>query len=134
MTIRTHAVVWIDSDEAKILCVDPDSVDEIMVGPSLPHRHILSKAGLHKGNQAIPRHVFFQTIANQLSSISSFVVVGRTQTKADFIKHMQLYEPRLIPRLAAIEAMDDLSDDRLADLARRHFKPGGHVVPHSAGT
>ncbi len=129
MATGTHAVVWIDHREAKVVFVDHDGTKEVIVHPEHERHHLRSKAGSQDGYRATADHVFYQKVANDLVDVREFLVVGPAQAKMEFIKHLHRYDPRLFPRLSAIESMDHLTDGDLTAMARRYFRGVDRMVP-----
>lgn len=130
MTTGTHAVVWIDASEAKIVSVDANATGEIVERPDSSAHHTRSRAGSREGYRTTVDHVFFQRVANDLARVKSFVVVGPANTKTEFVKHLHRYDPQLFPRLSAVETADHMTDAQLAALAREYFKRFDRMIPH----
>jgi len=129
MATGTHAVVWIDRHEAKIVFVDHDGAEEVVVRPEHTRHHLHSKAGSHEGYRATADHVFYQKVANDLADVREFLVVGPAQAKIEFLKHLHRYDPRLIPRLSGVESIDHPTDGNLRAIARQYFKQADRMIP-----
>ena len=130
MTTGTHAVVWIDSSEARIMMVDPRATGEVVEHSENAGRHLRSKAGSREGYRATADHVFFQRVANDLANAKSFIVVGPANAKTEFVKHIHRFDPHLFPRLTAVESAEDMTDAQLAALARDYFARVDRLIPH----
>lgn len=133
MTTGTHAVVWIDSTEARIIMVDPRATGEFVERSEHAGRHLRSKAGSREGYRATADHVFFQRVANDLTNAKSFMVVGPANAKTEFVKHLHRFDPHLFPRLTAVESADDMTDAQLAALARDYFMRADRIIPRQVG-
>jgi len=130
MATGTHAVVWIDASEAKIVSVNAASTGELLERAESTH-HTRSKSGSREGYRATVDHVFFQRVANDLAHIKSFMVVGPADTKTEFVKHLHRYDPSLFPRLSAVESADKMTDAQLAAMARDYFSRFDRMIPHA---
>lgn len=129
MSTETHAIVWIDGSEAKIVQVTANATGEVVEHSDGVH-HTRSKAGNREGFRATPDHVFFQRVANDLAQVKSFVVVGPATTKTEFVKHLHRHDPGLFPRLSAVESADKMTDPQLAAMAREYFKNYDRMIRH----
>ena len=129
MATETHAMVWIDASEAKIVLVNANSTGEVVEHADSTH-HTRSRSGSREGYRATVDHVFFQRVANDLARVKSFMVVGPADTKTEFVKHLHRYDPALFPRLAAVESADKMTDPQLAALARDYFKRYDRMIQH----
>lgn len=129
MTTGIHAIVWIDSTEAKIVQVNANATSEIVEHSDGRH-HTRSKAGSREGFRTTVDHVFFQRVANDLAQVKSFVVLGPAETRTAFAKHVQLYDPELFPRLAGVEPADKMTDGELAAFARDYFRGFDTMIRH----
>ena len=128
MATGTHAVVWIDHQEAKIVYVNRDGTEEMVVHPEHARHHLRSKAGSHESYRATADHVFYQRVANDLTDVRGFLVVGPAQAKTEFIKHLHRYDPRLFPRLTGVESMDHPTDGELNAMARQYFRRADGLI------
>jgi hypothetical protein len=133
MTTGTHAVVWIDGSEARIVTVDIRAASEVVEHSENAARHLRSKAGSREGYRATVDHVFFQRVANDLARAKSFMVIGPANAKTEFVKHIHRFDPHLFPRLTAVESADDMTDAQLAALARSYFARADRIIPHQVG-
>jgi stalled ribosome rescue protein Dom34 len=132
MPTGTHAVVWIDSSEARIVTVEPSAMAEIVEHSQNAKRHLRSKAGNREGYRATADHVFFQRVANDLASAKSFMIVGPANAKTELVKHIHRFDPHLLARLSAVESADQMTDAQLAALARDYFARVDRVIHHPA--
>jgi hypothetical protein len=134
MPTGTHAVVWIDSSEARIVMVDPRATVELVEHSHNATRHLRSKAGNREGYRATADHVFFQRVANDLAGAKSFAIVGPANTKTELVKHIHRFDPHLFARLSAVESADHMTDGQLAALAREYFAKTDRMIPHPVAT
>ena len=130
MPTGTHAIVWIDNTEARIVRVDPRATTEVVERSDNATRHLRSKAGNREGYRPVADHVFFQRVANDLASVKSFMVIGPANAKTELVKHLHRFDPPLFSRLSAVESADDMTDAQLAALARDYFLRADRIIPH----
>jgi len=131
MTTGTHAIVWIDNSEARIIMVDLRDTGEAVEHSQNAGRHLHSKAGSPEGNRATADHAFFQRVADDLANAKSFMVVGPANAKTEFVKHIHRFDPHLFSRLTSVESADDMTDAQLAALARDYFVRADRIIPHA---
>ncbi len=130
MSTGTHAVVWIDSSEARIVTVDPRATVEVVEHSANATQHLRSKAGNREGYRATADHVFFQRVANDLATAKSFMIVGPATAKTELVKHIHRFDPHLFARLSAVESADRMTDAQLAALARDYFVSADRIISH----
>jgi len=131
MPSGTHAVVWIDNTEARIVMVDPRATVKLVEHSQNANKHLRSKAGSREGYRAIADHVFFQRVANDLVAAKSFMIVGPANAKTELVKHIHRFDPHLFPRLSAVESADKMTDPELEAFARDYFARTDRIIPHS---
>jgi stalled ribosome rescue protein Dom34 len=124
MTMGTHAVVWIDNSEARIVMVDPRATDELIEHSQNAGRHLGSKAGSREGYRATAGHVFFQQVVEDLANAKSFMVVGPANAKTEFVKHIHRFDPHLFARLTAVESAEAMTRRPAGRLGARLFRAG----------
>lgn len=130
MPTGTHAVVWIDSTEARIVMVDPRATVKLVEHSQNATRHLRSKAGSREGYRATADHVFFQRVANDLAATKSFMIVGPATAKTELVKHIHRFDPHLFSRLSAVESADQMTDSQLEAFARDYFIGADRMIPH----
>jgi len=106
LTNHYHAAVWIDHHEARVFHFNATDVDEIVVHPEHPTRHIHHKANSIGSGHTSEDHVFFQDVISAIGTV----------------KHIHRHNPQLIERIAAVETVDHPSDGAFIAHARRYFR------------
>ena len=130
MPTGTHAVVWIDNTEARIVMVDPRATVRLVEHSQNSPRRLHSKAGTREGYRAIADHVFLQRVANDLATTKSFMIMGPASAKTDLVKHIHRFDPHLFSRLSAVESAEQMTDPELEAFARDYFAKTDRVIPH----
>ena len=118
-----HAVVWIDHHEARVFHFNATDVDEIVVHPEHPTRHIHHKANSIGSGHTSEDHAFFQDVINAIGTASAILVTGPANAKTELVKHIHSHDPQVMPSIVAVETVDHPSDAQLVAYARRYFKP-----------
>jgi stalled ribosome rescue protein Dom34 len=125
----THAVVWLDSREARIFLITADDVERHHVKADTPHRQVH-----HKANEVGSGHVrddrkYFEAILAELEDADSWLIAGPGRTKKDLEKYLHGHGEELQRRLVGVEAMDHPTDGELLAHARRLLKAHERMVP-----
>jgi len=125
----THAVVWIDHQEARLFHVQPETVGHVQPEPlngativspqHLIHRH-------PRGRGEAPEHPddakrFFHEVARSLDGSDAILIVGPSSAKAEFLRYVQDHDKKLHARIVGIESVDHPTDREIGACARRFF-------------
>jgi hypothetical protein len=118
MTPAHRAVVWIDQQQARIVHLRPDRVDEteVLAPHAHVHRHPKGSAEPHQ-HPDDQQHFFFdvvQALAN---------VVGPSTAKLHFYRYLHEHRHALEPKVVGIETVDRPTDKQLVAYAIRYFEP-----------
>lgn len=121
MPPRSHAVVWIDHHEARIIFFNPFETETEVVHPADRTRHIHSKAGSRDHVPAKEDRAYYDAVCQTLAEAGEILVTGPANAKTELVKHMHAAAGPLIDRLAGVETLDHVTDGQLLAEARRHF-------------
>lgn len=119
---RYHAVVWIDHIEAHVLYVSPDAVEQSIVQPANPPRHLQRKRGSVSGSRQPEDQHYYHDVADALKDAVEILVVGPGHAKLELIKHVHAHDRGLVDRIVGVETVDHPSDKQLAAYARTYFE------------
>ena len=122
MTNHYHAAVWIDHHEARVFHFNATDVDEIVVHPEHPTRHIHHKANSIGSGHTSEDHAFFQDVISAIGTAGAILVTGPANAKTELIKHIHRHNPQLMERIAAVETVDHPTDGAFLAYARRYFR------------
>jgi hypothetical protein len=119
-----HAVVWIDHSQARVFHLGLSGLDEVVLHPQLPTRHIH-----HKANSIGSGHVqesgdFLKQVLDAVSDAGEILILGPAGTKVELAKYIRVHNPQVGNRIVAIEAADHPSDPQIVAYAKRYFKIG----------
>jgi hypothetical protein len=129
MTAHSHAIVWIDHRQAKVIFFNADVGDTSTIHAAEPASHIHSKAGSATGTHLHGEPIYFDEIVRTLAPALIFVVVGPSAAKEEFIAHLRAKHPELAKRLAGVEPLDKESDGQLLAFARQYFQRKDRMTP-----
>ena len=117
----THAVVWIDHQEARIFHVHPEMADESRVLSPQHHVHRHPKGRGEPREHPDDARRFFDDVANRLEGIDSVLVVGPASAKHEFITFAHETHPHLVATIVGVEAADHPTGREIVAHARSYF-------------
>ena len=129
MTSHSHAVVWIDHREARVFHFDRDSVDQLVLHPDNPTKHLHHKANCIGSGHAAEDQDYLHAVATALADVHAILITGPANAKTELVKHIHRHEPRLVEHIAGIETVDHLTDKELVAHARAYSKADGQALP-----
>ena len=118
----THAVVWIDHQEARIFHVHPEMADESRVLSPQHHIHRHPKGRGEPREHPDDARRFFDDVARELDGIDSVLVVGPASAKHEFMTFVHEKHPRLVSKIVGVETADHPTGGEIVAHARRYFK------------
>jgi hypothetical protein len=128
---HSHAIVWMDSKEARIFRFNAADVESEHVRAHNPFRQVHHKAGvIGAGHMSLDSH-FFGEIVEALEGATEWLLVGPAGAKLELVKHVEGHRPQLSHSLVGIETMDHPTDGELLDHARRAFKAIDRLLPNT---
>jgi stalled ribosome rescue protein Dom34 len=131
MSNHYHAVVWMDHLEARIFHFNVAEVDQIVLHPHNPSRHIHHKANSIGSGHAAEDHHFLQQVAEAVADAGAVLVTGPAKTKNELVKHMARHAPLVSAKIAGVQTLDRLTDGELVAHARTFFKADNQVLPRN---
>ena len=128
---HSHAIVWMDSKEARIFRFNASDVEREHIRAHNPFRQVHHKAGvIGAGHMSLDGH-FFEEIVDALQGATEWLLVGPAEAKLALVKHIEGHRPPLRHSLVGIETMDHPTDGELLDHARRAFKAIDRMRPYT---
>ena len=122
MPTHSHAIIWIDHAQARVISFNEDSFSTTVVQPrsGTPHLH-------HKANAVDDGHLpedqaYLHAVGQALSGVDAVLVAGPANAKLELLKHMTRHDPQLLKKISGVETVDHPSDGQLLDHGRRHFR------------
>jgi len=126
-----HAVIWIDHHEARVFHFGPAEVDQLVLHPERPTRHIHHKANSIGSGHAAEDHAFLHAVAQSVAEAGAVLITGPANAKTELVKHIHRHEPNLMNAIAAVETVDHPSDAALVAYARRYFQAADRMRPQT---
>ncbi|MEO7271795.1 MAG: translational machinery protein [Vicinamibacterales bacterium] len=117
----THAVIWIDHQEARVFHLHPDTVDATTV---LAPRHHVHR---HPKGRGEPRpHPdddarFFREVAHTLAGVDALLIVGPLSAKLEFFRYLNEHERLLESKVVGVESADHPTDGEIVARAKHCF-------------
>jgi stalled ribosome rescue protein Dom34 len=118
----THAVIWIDHNEARVFHVHPEAADEATVLAPQHHIHRHPKGRGEAREHPDDEHRFFQEVAKALAGADAILLVGPSSAKLEFFRYVHTHEHALEPKVVGIETADHPTDGQIVARARSYFK------------
>ena len=128
---HNHAIVWMDSKEARIFRFNLADVERERIEAHNPFRKVHHKAGVIGAGHMSLDTAFFDHIIDGLQGTTEWLLVGPASAKLDLLKHVDQHAPPLRKSLAGVETADHPTDAQLLDHARRAFKSIDRMHPNS---
>src|SRR5260370_12910050 len=116
-----HAVMWIDHHEARIFDFSPGEVDQLVLHPHNPTKHIHHKANSIGSGHAAEDQAFLQAVAQSVAGAGAILITGPANAKTELVKHIHRHDPKMMNAIAAVETVHHPSDCGLVTHARKDF-------------
>jgi stalled ribosome rescue protein Dom34 len=124
-----HAVVWIDHHEARVFHFSPTDIDQLVLHPDHPTRHIHHKSNtIGSGHDTLDK-AFLHAVAEAVADAGAILVTGPSLAKTELVKHIQHHDPKLMKAILGVETVDHPSDPQLVAYARKFFKAADRTQP-----
>jgi stalled ribosome rescue protein Dom34 len=126
-----HAVIWIDHHEARVFHFGPTDVDQLVLHPEHPTRHIHHKANSIGSGHAAEDHAFFQAVTESIADAGAVLITGPANAKTELVKHIHRHEPKLMNAIEGVETVDHPSDGALVAYARKYLHAADRMRPQT---
>ena len=110
----SHAVVWTDHHNAKVLQFDDEHTAARVVRE---HTHPTAQ----HGSAVRTEHEFYAEVCDELDAVAQVLMTGSHTALADFRHYVDKHRPQTAARIVAFETVDHPSENQLVALARKHF-------------
>jgi hypothetical protein len=127
MSIRNHAVVWIDHCIAKIFFLGLDGVDAQSVQAYLPTGHLHHKANVIGDGRSRDDPTFLRRVDEALRGSESILIVGPGTAKTSLLESLIEDQVPIEQRCIYIKPCDHPTDREIIAMGRRHFHLGEPV-------
>ena len=130
---HSHAIVWMDSKEARVFAFNADDVQSAHIKAHSPNRKVHHKAGVVGAGHAGGDQAFFHEIAEAVTGTREWLLAGPAGAKQEFAHYLEKHAPAVRKAMVGIEAMDHPTDGQLLDHARRTFKAVDRMQSNTPG-
>jgi stalled ribosome rescue protein Dom34 len=117
-----HAVVWIDTTEARIFRFTAEEVGKERISAHRPFRKVHHKAGAIGDGHTHLDHRFLSEVEEALRDIQEWLLVGAGVAKNELHAYLTSHAPQLAARLVDIAPMDHPTDGELLYQTYRLFQ------------
>jgi stalled ribosome rescue protein Dom34 len=121
-SMPTHAVIWIDHTEARILKVHPEAASETTVLSPQHHFHRHPKGRGEAREHPDDVHHFFREVATGLEGADAILIMGPSSAKLEFFRYLHAHARDLEPKVVGIETADHPTDGQVVARAKVYFK------------
>ena len=128
---HNHAIVWMDSREARIFRFNAADVEGEHLVAHNPFKKVHHKAGVIGAGRLSLDTSFFDHIVDALRGTTEWLLVGPSGAKQVLLRHLDSHMPWVRKTLVGVEAMDHPTDRELFDHARRAFKAIDRMLPNA---
>jgi len=128
---HSHAIVWMDSKEARIFRFNASDVQSEHIRSHNPFRQVHHKAGVIGAGHMTLDTGFFDHILEALQGTTEWLLAGPSAGKLALVKHIETHRPEMRASLVGVETMDHPTDGELLDHARRAFKAIDRMRPNT---
>lgn len=111
---HTHAVVWTDHHNARVLQFDDEQTAARIIREHARHT-------AQHGSAVRTEHEFFAELCHELDTVAQVLVTGSHTALADFRHYVEKHRPATAARIVAYEPVDHPTENQLVALARKHF-------------
>jgi stalled ribosome rescue protein Dom34 len=129
-----HAIIWIDHREARIFHFNPTEVDQLVLHPHNPTRHIHHKANSTGSGHTAEDQAFLQAGTESIADAGAVLITGPANAKTELVKYIHRHDPKIMNAIAAVETVDHPSDGALVAYARKYFKAADLMHPQTNST
>ena len=126
---HSHAVAWIDHDEAHIIHFNAEESEQLTVHSKHRKNHLHHKSGNIGDGRAPEDHQFYQEVSDALVSAEKILIVGPANAKLELEKHMKHHAKNLAGGIVGVESVDHPTDGQILQMARKHFYTAGLMQP-----
>lgn len=124
MTEQNHAVVWLDAHEARVFGFDAEDVDRKRIKADAPRRRVRHSGNVGAGKGRDNREYFEAILVEveaTLGGAGAWMIAGPDGARHDFENYVRGHAEVLAGKLGEGEAMEQLDDAKLLDMARRRL-------------
>jgi stalled ribosome rescue protein Dom34 len=122
-----HAVVWIDSHEARVFHFNADEAEKHVIRPQ--GSEMERRREKHTGHPSAHNEHFLEAVTLAIADAGAILVTGPGAEKTELMKHIDRKHPRLKGAIEAVESADHPSDSELVAHARKALAAADRMRP-----
>jgi stalled ribosome rescue protein Dom34 len=126
---HSHAVVWIDHSEAKVMSFGANDVQQSLVHSENPHVHVHHKAGVTGPGKSKPDQHFLRAVADSLREFREVLLVGPGTAKTELADFVRRQDPALGEKIVGVETVDHPTSGQIVAYARKYFRAADRMRP-----
>lgn len=123
----SHAVVWIDHQEACLIHFNADDHATERIRAAEGKEHLHHHAGTLGDGRAKAHPAYFKGIATALESAREVLLVGPGTAKNEFIHYLESDAPAMRAKVLGVEPSDRITDGQLLAMAKVWFAPADRM-------
>ncbi|NCA26978.1 MAG: translational machinery protein [Methylophilaceae bacterium] len=125
----SHAVVWIDHQEAHVIQFNADEHENATVSTRSKYGHLHQKAGVIGSGHHVADQTYLHEVVEAVASANEILIVGPSSAKLELMKHMVKHDANIASKVVGIETVDHPSDAQLLAYAKKSFTRIDHLKP-----
>ena len=125
----SHAVVWIDHQEAHVIQFNADEHENATVSTRSKHGRLHQKAGVVGSGHHVADQTYLHEVVEAVASANEILIVGPGSAKLELMKHMVKHDANIASKVVGIETVDHPSDAQLLAYAKKSFTRIDHLKP-----
>ena len=125
----SHAVVWIDHQEAHVIQFNADEHENATVSTRSKHGHLHQKAGVVGSGHHVADQTYLHEVVEAVASANEILIVGPGSAKLELMKHIVKHDANIASKVVGIETVDHPSDAQLLAYAKKSFTRIDHLKP-----
>lgn len=121
MSNLSHAVVWIDHQEAHVIQFNAEQHENATISTKSKHGHLHQKAGVvGSGHNSADQH-YLHEVVEAISGTHEILIVGPGSAKLSLIKHIHQHDASIGDKVVGVETVDHPTDGQLLAYAKKYF-------------
>lgn len=117
----SHAVVWIDHQEAHIIQFNADASESEIIKTKSKHTHLHQKSGILGSGHISADESYLHEVIHAVSDAGEILVVGPGTAKLELLKHAHKHDAKISEKIIGVETVDHPTDGQLLAFAKKYF-------------
>jgi len=125
----SHAVVWIDHQEAHVIQFNRDAHENATITTKSKHGNLHQKSGVLSGHHQISSPAYLHEVVKAVVGSQEILIVGPGVAKLELIKHINHHDAKISNNVVGVETVDHPSDGQLLAYAKKYFLRADNLRP-----